>query len=56
MARGKSTFCTWYCKECNTGNYITTYNKRENETTLKLKSKFCKKDRKHTEHKRKDTK
>ncbi|MFA6528097.1 MAG: 50S ribosomal protein L33 [Candidatus Gracilibacteria bacterium] len=56
MARGKSTYCTWYCPDCKTGNYISTYNKRENETTLKVKSKFCKKERKHTMHKRKDTK
>jgi len=56
MARGKSTFCTWFCTECNKANYITTYNKRGEGEVLKEKNKYCDQCRKHTPHKRKDTK
>ncbi len=56
MARGKSTFCSWYCGDCNKMNYVTTYNKRGQEEAMKTKKKYCDKCRKHTEHKRKDIK
>ncbi|MBU1018650.1 MAG: 50S ribosomal protein L33 [Patescibacteria group bacterium] len=56
MARGKSTFCTWYCGDCNKAGYTTTYNKRSQEEAMKTKNKYCSTCRKHIEHKRKDTK
>ncbi|HAU39551.1 TPA: 50S ribosomal protein L33 [Candidatus Peregrinibacteria bacterium] len=56
MARGKSTFCTWYCSECNKAGYISTYNKKSNEKIKKTKKKYCAKCRKSMDHKRKDTK
>lgn len=56
MARGKSTFCTWFCGKCNKGNYISTYNKRGQEEAMKAKNKYCDSCRGHCEHKRKDTK
>lgn len=58
MARGKSTFITWFCSVCNKPNYITTYNKRSNDKVTKDKKKFCNATdcRKHTKHVRKDAK
>ncbi|MFA7685625.1 MAG: 50S ribosomal protein L33 [Candidatus Gracilibacteria bacterium] len=56
MAKGKSQYCTWYCKECNRANYVTYYDKRRNEEIVKELNKFCPGCRKHVEHKRKDTK
>ena len=56
MARGKSQFCTWFCTECNAGNYITAYNKKSNEKITRELNKFCKFCRKTVAHKRKDTK
>ena len=56
MAKGKSQYCTWYCTECNKANYVTYYNKRENDRIVKELKKFCEKCRKHVMHKRKDTK
>lgn len=56
MAKGKSTFCTWYCSECNSANYINAYNKRNNDAIGKEFSKFCSSCRGHFSHRRKDTK
>ncbi len=56
MAKGKSQYCTWYCKDCNRANYITYYDKRRNDEIVKELKKFCPQCRKHVEHKRKDTK
>jgi ribosomal protein L33 len=56
MAKGKSQFATWYCATCNRGNYITAYNKRNNENIVKVLSKHCGQCHIHTDHKRKDTK
>lgn len=56
MAKGKSTYCTWYCMECNAPKNTTAYNKKNNETIVKELSMFCKQCRKHTTYKRKDTK
>ena len=56
MAKGKSQFCTWYCSECNRANYITYYNKKNNDTIVKEVKKFCKQCKKTLLHKRKDTK
>ncbi|OGG06311.1 50S ribosomal protein L33 [Candidatus Gottesmanbacteria bacterium RIFCSPHIGHO2_02_FULL_40_24] len=38
------------CQVCKTQNYITKKNKTENKEKLILK-KFCKRCRKHTQHK-----
>ncbi|MBU1992388.1 50S ribosomal protein L33 [Patescibacteria group bacterium] len=35
---------------------VTYYNKHNNDTIMKDKKRFCPKCRKHTVHKRKDTK
>lgn len=58
MAHGKSQFATWFCKECNHPKKVTDYNKRRDAEIVKELSMFCpnKKCRKHTIHKRKDTK
>ncbi len=56
MAKGKSTYCTWYCGECNAPKKTTAYNKKNNDQIVKELSMFCKQCRKHTDHKRKDTK
>ncbi len=56
MAKGKSQYCTWYCGECKTANDVTAYDKRRDEEIVKELSKFCPMCRKHTDHKRKDTK
>ena len=56
MARGKSTFCTWFCGDCKKANYITTYNKRGQDEAMKTKNKYCDSCRHHCEHNRKDTK
>jgi len=56
MAHGKSTFCTWFCSQCNNANYVTAYNKKSNDKITKELNKFCKKCRVRTVHKRKDTK
>ena len=56
MARGKSTFTTWFCMECNTPKKTTAYNKKSNEKITKELSMFCKLCRKHMNFKRKDTK
>lgn len=66
MAHGKSQFTTWYCKEevetdegkkpCNLAHQsITAYDKRRDSEITKDLSLFCPKCRKHTTHKRKDT-
>ena len=56
MAKGKSQYATWFCGGCNRANYVTYYNKRENERIVKELKKFCPQCRSHQEHKRKDTK
>ena len=56
MAKGKSQYATWRCTECNRANYVTYYNKRNNDTIAKELKKFCPTERKHIVHKRKDTK
>ncbi len=62
MSHGKSQFTTWYCKEdvdgkpCNLAHQsITAYDKRRDSEIAKDLSLFCPKCRKHTTHKRKDT-
>ncbi len=55
MAKGKSTFCTWYCGECNKAHDVSYYNKKSENVTKEL-SKYCSQCKKHTVHKRKDTK
>lgn len=58
MAKGKSQYCTWYCseKDCNRANDVTYYDRRRDDEIAKTLSKFCPNCRKHTVHKRKDTK
>jgi len=56
MAKGKSTYTTWYCAECNAPKKTTAYNKRNNDNITKELSMFCKQCHKHVMHKRKDTK
>lgn len=56
MAKGKSTFASWYCKDCNTQKKTTAYNKKNNDKIAKELSMFCKHCRKHVDFKRKDTK
>ena len=56
MAHGKSQFATWSCPDCGTGNYLSAYNKKNNEGIVKTLRKHCGLCRKTTEHKRKDTK
>ncbi len=56
MAKGKSQFATWYCSQCNRGNYITAYNKKNNENIVKVLRKHCGQCRDTLDHKRKDTK
>jgi|GEM_PF-712620 len=67
MSHGKSQFATWYCKEeiekdgvkgvCNKAHStVTDYDKRRDAEITKELSMFCPKCRKHTTHKRKDTK
>lgn len=56
MAKGKGQFATWYCSECNRGNYTMSYAKKNNENVVKVLSKFCGQCRKHNDHKRKDIK
>jgi hypothetical protein len=62
MSHGKSQFATWSCKEdrngkpCNTAHQsITAYDKRRDSEITKELSLFCPECRKHTTHKRKDT-
>lgn len=66
MSHGKSQFTTWSCKEsvekngevkpCNKPHQsITAYDKRRDSEITKELSLFCPKCRKHTTHKRKDT-
>ena len=38
------------CEECSNKNYYVTKNKRKHADKLEVK-KFCKHDRKHTNHK-----
>jgi len=38
------------CKECKSKNYYTSKNKNNTTTKIELK-KYCRKCRKHTEHK-----
>jgi ribosomal protein L33 len=56
MAKGKSQFATWYCTSCGSANYISAYNKKNNDKIKKELRKFCKPERKTIVHKRKDTK
>lgn len=59
MAKGKSQYATWYCTECGTAHDVSYYDKRRDGEIVKQLKKFCpnkKKCRKHTVHKRKDTK
>ncbi len=56
MAKAKSQNCTWYCKECNKANYISKYNKTNNDKIKKELNKFCNQCKATTLHKRKDTK
>jgi ribosomal protein L33 len=54
MAKGKSQYYTLFCTVCNLGKYII-YRTEKNPYPEMVK-KFCKKCRKHTEHKPKKTK
>lgn len=65
MAEGKkkkgAANITWFCKgkrengkKCNSGIYLTTWNRREE--IMKSKKKYCPSCRKHTEHVYKETK
>lgn len=58
MAKGKSTYCTWYCTQCNQVLGISYYKKSNdpNKTVIKEKKMFCNKCRAHKVAKRKDTK
>lgn len=56
MAKAKNQFATWYCSECHRGNYISAYKKSNTENVVKVLSKHCGQCRKHSDHKRKDTK
>ena len=47
---GNRTIITLECTVCKDRNYSTTKNKRK-QTDKVLLSKFCRKCRKHTEHK-----
>ena len=38
------------CTDCKSRNYVTTKNKKEMKDRLEL-SKFCRRCRKHTDHK-----
>ena len=40
MAKGKSTFASWYCKDCNTQKKTTAYNKKNNDKIAKELSMF----------------
>jgi ribosomal protein L33 len=55
MSIGKTTFTDWRCTDCNLTVATTTYNKRNNDTIMKEKKKFCKNCRAHKVTKRKDT-
>ena len=35
MAKGKSQYATWFCKDCNRGNYLSYYDKRRNDEIVK---------------------
>ena len=41
---------TLACDECKRRNYVTTNNKKNNPDRIELK-KYCKFDKKHTNHK-----
>lgn len=58
MAKGKSQFANWICSECNKVHDVSAYPKNRNDEIVKEISKFCNNAqcRKHTTHKRKDTK
>ena len=57
MAKVKrAQLAIWYCSQCNRGNYISDYDKRENENTVKVLRKHCGQCHKTLEHKRKDSK
>ncbi len=56
MAKGKSQYAAWYCSSCGRANYVTAYNKKNNDKVKKELSKFCKQDKKTVTHKRKDLK
>lgn len=47
---GQRTIITLECSVCKDRNYSTTKNKRK-QTDKVLLSKFCRKCRKHTDHK-----
>lgn len=50
MAKTKSILFQLECSVCKSKNYTTSKNPAENKDKLVL-SKFCRKCRKHTEHK-----
>jgi len=56
MAKGKSQYATWFCGDCNRGNYLSYYPRNRNDEIVKSLKKFCPQCRKHVVHKRKDTK
>lgn len=56
MAKGKSQNATWFCTECNKGNYHSYYCKRRDAEIVKEKAKYCPQCKKSVTHKRKDTK
>jgi len=49
MAKAKAILIQLECAVCKSHNYTTSKNPTENKEKLKLQ-KFCKKCRKHTEH------
>ena len=55
MAKSKSIFTAWYCKDCNKMGYTSKYIKSA-EGVLTKKVKFCSKCKKRTEHGKKDIK
>ncbi|MCC7432932.1 hypothetical protein IT412_05430 [Candidatus Peregrinibacteria bacterium] len=56
MAKGKSTFATWYCTETGKPKKTTAYDKRRNDEIVKELKMYNKDLRKRTVHKRKDVK
>ncbi|MBP6880181.1 50S ribosomal protein L33 [Candidatus Saccharibacteria bacterium] len=48
--KSKVKYAGMVCQECNTRGYITTRNPQNQSDALVMK-KYCKVDRKHTEHK-----
>lgn len=56
MAKGKSTFCTWFCTETGMILGTTYYKKINNDKVMKEKKMYNPRLRKRVIAKRKDTK